>query len=160
MVKANNTLSESFPQLRKSDQDLFRIAYPIAISKNYRLVEAVNSFMGTGLHILTSLFSEFTTYPLANYRNRPHPENTGHLAFICEDRYKNSSRLFGLAITAEDDTGGFVLVAKVLPIPLAAGANPLVWTKKDWDYFQKLKKAAQPATPVPPENGKICFNCG
>ena len=111
--------------------------------------------MGTGQHILTSLFSEFTTYLLANYRNRAHPENTGHLAFICEVGYKNLSRPFGLAITAEDDTGRLALAANVLPIPSAAGANPPVWTKKDWNYFQKLKKLLNPPLLCPQKMEKF-----
>ena len=173
MIKANNDLGDSFPELKYSENKMFRIAYKIATSKNYRLVPTVNKFMGPGEDLLTSSFTNFSTFLLANYQNTSHVEENGHLAFICESGYKESKfRPFGLAVTAETEDGGLALAANALNTPSAAKANlPTGWNTNNWNHYQRLLKKVTPTLPTPtntpatagtgvPEKGKICFHCG
>ena len=170
MSKANNDLGASFPELKFSENKMFRIAHKIATNKNYRLVPTVNKFMGPDEDKLTSSFTNFATFLLANYQNTSHEEENGHLAFICEAGYKeNKFRPFGLAATATDaDDGGLALAANALKKPSAAKANlPAGWNTANWNHYQKLLSKATPNPPTPttagngvPEKGKICFHCG
>ena len=166
MVKANNDIGDPFPHLKKNDQEMFRIAYKIATNKNYRLHKTVNAFMGPNEDYLTSSFTNFSSYLLANYQNVAHKEENGHLAFICENGYKEEKlRPFGLATTAEMDEGGLVLATNALPTTSAAGINPPPnWNTRNWIHYQKLlkKDSQKPHTngTAPNKNGKICFHCG
>jgi hypothetical protein len=179
MVKENDNLKAAFPHLALSDQDLFRSAFKISKSDNYRLLPIVNNFMSLpGQHITRSLFSDFADYILKNYLIYSHAKNTNHLAFICE----NVDTPLALATTSTIvDDGGLALAANALPTPSAAIANPPVWNQKDYNEYLTLKAAknnkgpkqqqrrpnqpfvAPPPPPGAPANtqfGRICFNCG
>jgi hypothetical protein len=175
MLKENETLREAFPHLALSDQGLFRVAFEIAKSDNYRLLPIVNNFMELpGQHITKSLFSNFSDYILKKYLNYSHAKNTKHLAFICE----NIVTLAMAATATEADDGGLALAANALPTPSVARANPPAWSQKDYDELLRLRAANKksksqksnkqpfvvpPPPPGAPSNikfGKICFNCG
>jgi len=179
MLKENEALKEAFPHLALSDQGLFRVAFEIAKSDNYRLLPIVNNFMALpGQHITRSLFSEFSAYILKSYLNHSHAKNTHHLAFICE----NVDTPLALASTSTIvDDGGLALAANALQTPSAAIANPPAWNQKDYAEYltlkaaknykgpkQQQKRPTQPfvAPPPPPgatadmQFGRICFNCG
>jgi hypothetical protein len=175
MLKENEALREAFPHLALSDQDLFRVAFEIAKSDNYRLLPIVNNFMELpGQHITKSLFSNFSDYILKKYLNYSHAKNTKHLAFICE----NIVTLAMAATATEADDGGLALAANALPTPSVARANPPAWSQKDYDELLRLRAANKksktqnsnkqpfvvpPPPPGAPSNikfGKICFNCG
>ena len=175
MLKENEALKEAFPHLALSDQGLFRVAFEIAKSDNYRLLPIVNNFMElSGQHITKSLFSDFSDYILKKYLNYSHAKNTKHLAFICE----NIVTLAMAATATEADDGGLALAANALSTPSVARANPPVWSQKEYDELLRLRAANKksktqksnkqpfvvpPPPPGAPSNmkfGKICFNCG
>jgi hypothetical protein len=176
MVKENDNLKAAFPHLALTDQDLFRSAFKISKSDNYRLLPIVNNFMSLpGQHITRSLFSEFADHILKNYLNHSHAKNTNHLAFICE----NVDTPLAMAATSTTfDDGGLALAANALPTPSVARANPPAWNQKDYDELLRLRAAtkksktqksnkqpfvAPPPPPGAPANmqfGRICFNCG
>ena len=170
MVEANNILGASFPGLKLTDNDLFRSAMKIAKSPSYRLIPTVNKFMDSKQHYATSTFNDFATYLLANYRNHIHTEDNGHLAFICEDGYKENNR-YALA-TVKPDNEGLAFAANALPPPSAAKANPPLWKEKEYDEYLELKKKFKsldkkfvmppppPGVPADSKFGKLCFNCG
>lgn len=175
MEEANRTLGDSFPHLKLDDQHLFRIAYTIAKSPNYRLAVTVDNFMTPDQHFLTSLYSVFSKYLLENYRNRIFTEDNGHLAFICEDGYKESNlRPYALAAVNNCDDGGLALAANALPKPLAAKANPPTFKTGEYEEYLQLKAKYKlnpnvqtskvpprpPNAPADAKFGKICFNCG
>ena len=175
MEEANKTLGDSFPHLKLDDQHMFRVAYTIAKSPNYRLAKTVESFMTPDQHFLTSLYSVFSKYLLDNYRNKIHTEDNGHLAFVCEDGYKeNTLRPYALAAVNNGDDGGLALAANALPKPLAAKANPSTFKPGEYEEYLQLKAKHKlnptvqtskvpprpPNAPAGAKFGKICFNCG
>jgi hypothetical protein len=154
MVKENNNLKAAFPHLALTDQDLFRSAFKISRSDNYRLLPIVNNFMLLpGQHITRSLFSEFSNYILKNYLNYSHDKNTNHLAFICEnvDKSSNNRPHHALGATATD-------LEPEEPTALVAKANERFVPDKDWAAFQKFM-ADKNKTPKS-KFGKLCFYHG
>ena len=140
MVEANNILGASFPSLKLSDQELYRSAIKIAKSPNYRLIPTVNKFMDSKQHYATSTFNDFATYLLANYRNHIHTEENGHLAFICEDGYKESNRPYALATIEKTDDEGLAFAANALPPPSAAKASLPLWKQGEYEEYNSKKK--------------------
>ena len=176
MVKENNALGAAFPDLKLSDQELFRIALPIAKGKNYRLLPIVKIFMQLpGQHIARSLFSEFSAYLLLHYPTSIHDEGTNHLAFSCENIPQvNVIQPYALAAVNNCDDGGLALAANALPKPLAAKANPPTFKPGEYEEYLQLKAKYKlnpnvqtskvpprpPNAPADAKFGKICFNCG
>ena len=173
MVEANNILGASFPTLKLTDGDLFRSAMKIAKSPSYRLIPTVNKFMDSKQHYATSSFNDFATYLLANYRNHIHTEDNGHLAFICEDGYKENNRPYALANVGKTDDEGLAFAANVLPPPSAAKANLPSWKAGEYEEYLDLKRNKSkildkqfivppppPGAPAGAKFGKLCFNCG
>jgi hypothetical protein len=176
MEEANKALGDSFPQLQLNDQELFQVAFKIAKSPNYRLAVTVDKFMTPDQDFLTSLYSVFSKYLLENYRNRIFTEDNGHLAFICEDGYKESNlRPYALATVNNCDDGGLALAANALPNPSAARNNLPKIKPEEYEEFLQWKANKNKSNPlaqtskVPPRPpnapagakfGKICFNCG
>ena len=154
MVKENDNLRAAFPHLALTDQDLFRSAFKISKSDNYRLLPIVNNFMSLpGQHITKSLFSEFASYILQNYLIYSHVKNTNHLAFICENVDKSSDNRFhhalGAAATDSDPDE---------PTALAAKVNERIVPEKDWADYQKF--IADRKKPRKLKFGRLCFYHG
>ena len=97
----------------------------------------------------------------------------GHLAFICEDGYKEGNRTYAFATVEKPNDEGLAFAANALPLPLAAKANPSLWKPGEYEEYLELKKkrpeipVKQFAMPPPPPGapagvkfGKLCFNCG
>jgi hypothetical protein len=154
MVKENNDLKAAFPHLALTDQDLFRSAFNISKSENYRLLPIVNNFMSLpGQHITRSLFSEFADYILKNYLLYSHAKNTNHLAFICENVDKSSDNRFHHALGAAATNS-----TPEEPTALAAKANERVVPEKDWAAYQKF--IADKKRPPKLKEGILCFYHG
>ena len=154
MVKENNDLKAAFPHLALTDQDLFRSAFNISKSDNYRLLPIVNNFMSLpGQHITRSLFSEFADYILRNYLLYSHAKNTNHLAFICENVDKSSDNRFHHALGAAATNS-----EPEEPTALAAKVNERIVPEKDWAEYQKF--IADRKKPPKLKFGRLCFYHG
>ena len=154
MVKENNDLKAAFPHLALTDQDLFRSAFNISKSDNYRLLPIVNNFMSLpGQHITRSLFSEFADYILKNYLLYSHAKNTNHLAFICENVDKSSDNRFHHALGAAATNS-----EPEEPTALAAKINERIVPEKDWAEYQKF--IADRKKPPKLKFGRLCFYHG
>jgi len=165
MKEANNTIAATFPHLRLSEQDMFRIAYDIGISTNFRLISTINKFMdlpGQGYTI--SNFTQFMAYLLLHYPKEAHLPGREHLAFFGEGQVDKKEAppkfaLSALNVTEEEDQEDGLALA-------ALGKHE--WNQKNWDLYQKLLKKPPPKGPPKPppvipagtQLGKICFNCG
>jgi hypothetical protein len=154
MVKENDNLKAAFPHLALTDQDLFRSAFKISKSDNYRLLPIVNNFMSLpGQHITRSLFSEFADYILKNYLLYSHAKNTNHLAFICENVDKSYDNRFHHALGAAATNS-----EPEEPTALAAKVNERIVPEKDWADYQKY--IADRKKPPKLREGMLCFYHG
>jgi hypothetical protein len=183
MKEMNLIVGTAFPDLLKTDQEMFRIAHDIAILPQYDLATTVDDFMKMdNQNYEVSLFPVFSEYLETRYMNRRKLPNLGHLAFADEPRYVQSIHRFAMAVSSDLDDGGLALAANALPTPLAAKANPPVWKIEEYNELLQLRATinkgkkgnlprqsprqlfvAPPPPPGAPNNaqfGKICFNCG
>ena len=165
MIESNKTIGATFPHLRLSEQDMFRAAYDIGISSNFRLITTINQFMNLpGQGYTLSQFTQFMAYLLLHYPKEAHPPGKEHLAFFgdakpIEKAAQPKFALSALNVTEEEDQEDGLALA-------ALGKHE--WNQKNWDLYQKLIKKPPPKAPAKPppiipagsKLGKICFNCG
>ena len=147
MVKENNALGDSFPDLKLTDQALFRSALSIAKRNTYRLLPIVNTFMLLpGQGHTKSMFPDFSAYLLLHYPNYGHDANTNHLAFSGEKALQDNNPLhFGLA------------AVETVALAATSPARALDEKSEEWLAFQEWRKSQEAKKSKTPVEGKLCF---